>query len=449
MNHDVFISYSKKDAQRIKPLREALTAAGIKYWIDDRIDGSANFLAEIPEAIRRCSIVLFVASKSSANSEWTQKELVYARKLNKEIFPYKLDNFQFDNCPELDFFFANIQWKESVDDVVSGLVKKLGAKVSAPTQVSPQESASVSKKATLQYALLFAFIVVIVGLVGYFAIPREHKVIDAEENISEATIVEENVNVADVTTVEETEKSSSQTTLSEASKTQEKTSKNTAEQTSATAKTQETKKVTEQKSNETKSVSAQSATVTSAPKVVSKNMQMSSEITKIQEKAISNTSEHVIAYRVNKQASRIQAILEDKISSEKEKIVENKYKEYKDAYTKESYKDIVRRIFGNEMLIWDLKLPENPSEFVYSTQEEVLRVKVMCDVLIKNVNGDTDSMTEECKATYNHIVKCINAWEKSLENVSDTIRLEIKKKELDVCVKIARETDSAPTFGLG
>ena len=98
----------------------------------DRIDGSANFLAEIPEAIRRCSIVLFVASKHSANSEWTQKELVYARKLNKEIFPYKLDNFQFDNCPELDFFFTNIQWKESVDDVVAGLVNKLG--VNAPTQ---------------------------------------------------------------------------------------------------------------------------------------------------------------------------------------------------------------------------------------------------------------------------------------------------------------------------
>ena len=134
MNHDVFISYSKKDAQRIKPLREALTAAGIKYWIDDRIDGSANFLAEIPEVIGKCSIVLFVASKESAKSEWTQKELLYARKLKKEIFPYKLNDFKFENCRELDFFFTNIQWKESVDDVVAGLVNKLG--VNAPTQTS-------------------------------------------------------------------------------------------------------------------------------------------------------------------------------------------------------------------------------------------------------------------------------------------------------------------------
>lgn len=127
MNHDVFISYSKKDAARIKPLRRALDAAGIKYWIDDRIDGSANFLAEIPEAISHCSIVLFVASEDSARSAWTQKELLYAQKHKKDIFPYKLDNnFKFENCAELDFFFTNIQWKESVDDVVAGLSKKLG-----------------------------------------------------------------------------------------------------------------------------------------------------------------------------------------------------------------------------------------------------------------------------------------------------------------------------------
>ncbi len=127
MNHDVFISYSKKDADRIKPLRRALDAAKIKYWIDDRIDGSANFLAEIPEAISHCSIVLFVASEDSARSVWTQKELLYAQKHKKDIFPYKLDNnFKFENCAELDFFFTNIQWKESVDDVVAGFSKKLG-----------------------------------------------------------------------------------------------------------------------------------------------------------------------------------------------------------------------------------------------------------------------------------------------------------------------------------
>ena len=75
----------------------------------------------------------------------------------KEIFPYKLDNFQFDNCPELDFFFTNIQWKESVDDVVAGLVKKLGVKLSppAPAQVSASGVKTELVKTTASASKIF------------------------------------------------------------------------------------------------------------------------------------------------------------------------------------------------------------------------------------------------------------------------------------------------------
>ena len=60
------------------------------------------------------------------------------------------------------------------------------------------------------------------------------------------------------------------------------------------------------------------------------------------------------------------------------------------------------------------KLPKNPSTFVYSTQEEILRVKVGCDDVIKDVNGDTSWMKEEFKIKYNHIVNALmlgrNLW---------------------------------------
>ena len=93
------------------------------------------------------------------------------------------------------------------------------------------------------------------------------------------------------------------------------------------------------------------------------------------------------------------------------------------------------------------KLPKNPSTFVYSTQEEILRVKVGCDDVIKDVNGDTSWMKEEFKIKYNHIIKCINVWKKSLENASDTIKKEIEIKEQEVIEKIHQE--SIPKFGLG
>lgn len=93
------------------------------------------------------------------------------------------------------------------------------------------------------------------------------------------------------------------------------------------------------------------------------------------------------------------------------------------------------------------KLPQTPSSFVYSTQEEILRVKVGCDDVIKDVNGDTSWMKEEFKVKYNHIVKCINAWNKSLETASDTIKKDIDIKEQEVIEKIHQE--SIPKFGLG
>lgn len=93
------------------------------------------------------------------------------------------------------------------------------------------------------------------------------------------------------------------------------------------------------------------------------------------------------------------------------------------------------------------KLPQNQSSFVYSTQEEILRVKVGCDDVIKDVNGDTSWMKEEFKIKYNHIVKCINAWKKSLENASDAIKKDIEIKEQEVIEKIHQE--SIPKFGLG
>ena len=92
------------------------------------------------------------------------------------------------------------------------------------------------------------------------------------------------------------------------------------------------------------------------------------------------------------------------------------------------------------------KLPQEPSAFVYSTQEAILRVKVGCDDVIKDVNGDTSWMKEEFKVKYNHIVKCINAWKKSLGKASDSIKKDIEIKEQEVIKKIHQE--SIPTFGL-
>lgn len=123
MNFEVFISYSHEDKIEAELLCKVLDKAGVTYWIDRNIHGSANFLTEITEKIRQCKVVIFIASSSSAKSIFTQKEILFAFKHNKTIVPYKLGNFTFEHNPELDFLFTNIQWIEKLEDVVADVYK--------------------------------------------------------------------------------------------------------------------------------------------------------------------------------------------------------------------------------------------------------------------------------------------------------------------------------------
>lgn len=124
---EVFISYSKLDINEVKPLCDALHDAGINYWIDkEGVRGSSNFLKEITATIKKCKIVLFVASQNSAKSKWTQKEVLYAFKQEKPVYPYKLSDFSFESCDELDFCFTNVQWEDDIEKVVGDILKLLG-----------------------------------------------------------------------------------------------------------------------------------------------------------------------------------------------------------------------------------------------------------------------------------------------------------------------------------
>lgn len=100
------------------------------------------------------------------------------------------------------------------------------------------------------------------------------------------------------------------------------------------------------------------------------------------------------------------------------------------------------------------KLPQNSSSFKYSTDEDILRIKIQCDNLIKDIKGDTSWMKGEYKQKYNHIFQCINTWNSSLEKSSDAIKESVKSKEQEIKDKMDKEywesiQNSAPKFGLG
>ena len=52
MPHDVFISYSRKDAARVGEVMDFLKASGVSVWIDKAgIDGGCDWSEEIVKAI--------------------------------------------------------------------------------------------------------------------------------------------------------------------------------------------------------------------------------------------------------------------------------------------------------------------------------------------------------------------------------------------------------------
>jgi len=85
---DVFISYSRKDIAFARLLHKALHDSKLETWIDwQDIPPSADWLAEVYEAIEGADTFIFVISDTSVNSEICSLEIAHAEKNNKRLIP--------------------------------------------------------------------------------------------------------------------------------------------------------------------------------------------------------------------------------------------------------------------------------------------------------------------------------------------------------------------------
>ena len=130
--YDVFISYSRKDTRTVDKICEAFDANGITYFIDRvGIGGGSEFPAVLANAIKSSKLFLFIGSKNSYDSKFTQSEVVFAfnKKEKGEIIPYIIDG---SNLPdELDFTFSAINRRNIKDHpietvLINDINSKLG-----------------------------------------------------------------------------------------------------------------------------------------------------------------------------------------------------------------------------------------------------------------------------------------------------------------------------------
>ncbi len=174
MKYDLFISYSRKDSDVVNRICDALSRANIAYFRDTQgISLSQHFPTVLSDAICSSKMVLFVASKNSYTSSYTNKEIAFAYSEQIPVLPYIIDNEPMPR--DMRFMFSNVNYK-SMDKcpIEPHLVAEIKSLLKQESQ-SEQESqraetvggrVSRMAKGYVRFGLLFA-LALLVGAVLY------------------------------------------------------------------------------------------------------------------------------------------------------------------------------------------------------------------------------------------------------------------------------------------
>src|SRR4051794_34087489 len=108
MQHHIFLSYSRKDADLMVRLRDDLKTSGFTVWEDTGIvAGTPSWKRAIENAIRNAVCLVCILSPDAALSDWVRAELDFAQLQNKQIFLVLARGSERDSIP---FGFAASQW---------------------------------------------------------------------------------------------------------------------------------------------------------------------------------------------------------------------------------------------------------------------------------------------------------------------------------------------------
>ena len=155
MQYDVFISYSRKDSEVANRICKAFDEVGITYFIDRQgISGGLEFPAVLAEAIINCKIFLYLASKNSYKSKFTQSEITFAfnKKPEGSILPYIVDGS--DLPLSLEFVFSAINWRRmETDPIETVLVDDLLRMLNRSSERRGRHVEETKKKSFLQRML--------------------------------------------------------------------------------------------------------------------------------------------------------------------------------------------------------------------------------------------------------------------------------------------------------
>lgn len=86
--HHIFLSYSRKDTERMLQVHSSLCNAGFLVWVDEILEtGTPLWKDTIEEAIEQaCCVVVILSPAVKDESVWVKNEIAYAKACNRRIF---------------------------------------------------------------------------------------------------------------------------------------------------------------------------------------------------------------------------------------------------------------------------------------------------------------------------------------------------------------------------
>jgi hypothetical protein len=148
MPRDVFVSYSQSDRQCAFELVAHAEAEGIGCWIAPRdIAPSADWAAEIIDAIAAARIMVLVFSASSNQSPQVRREVERAVHRDLSILPFRIEDVQPANS--LEFFLSTQHWLDAFPAPLEPHYRRLCAhlRTTLHTGAAPAEAAPAAPPA--------------------------------------------------------------------------------------------------------------------------------------------------------------------------------------------------------------------------------------------------------------------------------------------------------------
>lgn len=116
MTREVFISYSRKDLEKVKGIKKEIEQAiGVECWMDleNIVADADNYLNFIAKGIKSCKVFVFMLSESSQTSRHAIGELVAAN-LQKEKTGIHVVIVNIDDCEMNMEFVIRFATKNSI-----------------------------------------------------------------------------------------------------------------------------------------------------------------------------------------------------------------------------------------------------------------------------------------------------------------------------------------------